>query len=71
MNHNTTAVDRDKVVELRTASGIRVTYSSPERVSEVIRRQKINKMYDILLSAERRTEGWQTNESIVHIAENS
>lgn len=62
MNNNTTAIDRDKVVELRTDSGIRVTYSSPENVSEVIRRQKINKMYDILLGAECRSEEQQRNE---------
>ena len=41
------------VVELHTASGIRVTYSSPDNVPETIRRQKLNRMYDILSSAER------------------
>lgn len=45
--------ERD-VVELHTASGIKVTYSSPENVSEVIRRKKINQMYDVIVGAERR-----------------
>jgi len=41
---------------MHTASGIRVTYSSPENVPETIRRQKLNRMYDILSGAERRND---------------
>lgn len=52
--NNTSAVEkREKAVEY-VADGIKVKVVYPDSVSEVIRQQKINKMYDILLGAMRR-----------------
>ena len=61
-NNNTSTIEREKVVELHTASGIRVTYSSPENIPETIRRQKLNRMYDILSSADRRNDDQSKSE---------
>ena len=58
----TSAVERDKVVELHTASGIRVTYSSPESIPDVIKKQKLNRMYEILSGAERSNSEKNENE---------
>lgn len=44
---NTTS-DTAKSVEYVTDSGIKVRVSYPENISEYVRREKINRMYEIL-----------------------
>lgn len=53
--NNTSAVEkREKAVEYVSDEGIKVKVTYPDNVTESIRQQKINKMYDILIGAMRR-----------------
>lgn len=51
---NTSAIEkRDKAVEYIT-EGVKIKVVYPDNVPEIIRQQKLNKMYDIFSSAMRR-----------------
>lgn len=51
--NKTSAVEREKAVDY-VVDGIKVRVTYPDNVSDTIRQQKINKMYDIFLGAMRR-----------------
>lgn len=57
----TSAVEREKAVDY-VADGIRVRVTYPDNVSDTIKQQKINKMYDIFLGAMRRNRTEETTE---------
>ena len=59
--NTTSAVEREKAVEY-VADGIRVRVTYPDNVSDTIKQQKINKMYDIFLGAMRRNRTEETTE---------
>ena len=61
MNTTSAVEKREKAVEF-VADGIKVKVVYPDNVPEVIRQQKINKMYDIFLGAMRRTGTEETTE---------
>lgn len=49
MKETTTAVDREKADKvITTASGAKVYISYPANVSDVVKQEKINRIYDIL-----------------------
>lgn len=50
-----------KTYEYTSDSGIRVKVTYPDAVSEAVRRQKINKMYDILTGAMCSTENTESS----------
>ena len=54
MNTTSAVEKREKAVDYVSDEGIKVRVSYPDDVSENIRQQKINKMYDIFLGAMRR-----------------
>jgi len=58
----TSAVEkREKAVDY-VADGIKVRVTYPDNVSDTIKQQKINKMYDIFLGAMRRNRTEETTE---------
>ena len=60
--NTTSAVEKiEKAVEF-VADGVKVKVVYPDNVPEVIRQQKINKMYDILSGAMRRNGTKETTE---------
>ena len=59
--NTTSAVDREKAVDY-VVDGIKVKVSYPDNVSDTIKQQKINKMYDIFLGAMRRNRTEETTE---------
>ena len=61
MNTTSAVEKRDKAVEF-VADGVKVKVVYPDNVPEVIRQQKINKMYDILSGAMRRNGTKETTE---------
>ena len=61
MNTTSAVEKREKAVEF-VADGVKVKVVYPDNVPEVIRQQKINKMYDILSGAMRRNETKETTE---------
>lgn len=54
MNTTSAVEKREKAVDYVSDEGIKVRVSYSDDVSENIRQQKINKMYDIFLGAMRR-----------------
>ena len=49
MNNNTAAVEREKADKvITTAKGMKIFISYPTNVSDVVRQEKINRIYDIL-----------------------
>ena len=49
MKENVTAVDREKAEKITmTSEGYKVIVNYPENVSDVVRQEKINHIYDIL-----------------------
>ncbi len=49
MNNNTAAVEREKADKvITTAKGMKIFISYPTNVSDVVRQEKINHIYDIL-----------------------
>ena len=61
MNTTSAVEKREKAVEF-VADGVKVKVVYPDNVPEVIRQQKINKMYDILSGAMRRNRTKETTE---------
>lgn len=61
MNKTSAIEKRDKAVEY-VADGIKVKVEYPDNVSETIRQQKINRMYDIFIGAMRRKRTKETTE---------
>lgn len=61
MNKTSAVEKREKAVDY-VADGINVRVTYPENVSDTIRQQKINKMYDIFLGAMRRNRTEETTE---------
>lgn len=61
MNKTSAVEKREKAVDY-VADGIKVRVTYPENVSDTIRQQKINKMYDIFLGAMRRNRTEETTE---------
>ena len=61
MNTTSAVEKREKAVEF-VADGVKVKVVYPDNVPEVIRQQKINKMYDILSGAMRRNGTKETTE---------
>lgn len=61
MNTTSAVEKREKAVDY-VADGIKVRVTYPENVSDTIRQQKINKMYDIFLGAMRRNRTEETTE---------
>ena len=61
MNTTSAVEKREKAVDY-VADGIRVRVTYPDNVSDTIRQQKINKMYDIFLGAMRRNRTEETTE---------
>jgi len=60
--NTTSAVEkREKAVDY-VADGIKVRVTYPDNVSDTIKQQKINKMYDIFLGAMRRNRTEETTE---------
>lgn len=55
MNTTSAVEKREKAVDY-VADGIKVRVTYPDNVSDTIKQQKINKMYDIFLGAMRRNE---------------
>ena len=62
MNTTSAVEKREKAVDDVSDEGIKVRVSYPDDVSETIRQQKINKMYDIFLGAMRRNGTEETTE---------
>jgi hypothetical protein len=60
----TFAVDKEKAVDY-VADGVKVKVSYPAEISETLRQQKINKMYDIFLGAIRRNGTKESTENPV------
>ncbi len=60
MNKTSAVEKREKAVDY-VADGIRVRVTYPDSVPEAVRQQKINKMYDILIGAERRKDTQKTS----------
>lgn len=61
MNTTSAVEKREKAVDY-VADGIRVRVTYPDNVSDTIKQQKINKMYDIFLGAMRRNRTEETTE---------
>ena len=61
MNKTSAVEKREKAVDY-VADGIRVRVTYPDNVSDTIKQQKINKMYDIFLGAMRRKRTEETTE---------
>jgi len=60
--NTTSAVEkREKAVDY-VADGIKVRVTYPDNVSDTIKQQKINRMYDIFLGAMRRNRTEETTE---------
>ena len=53
---------KERIVE-HTVNGIKVTSYIPENVSESVKRNRINQIYDILVAADKRTEESDTDKS--------
>ena len=53
MNTTSAVEKREKAVDSVSDEGIKVRVTYPDNVSDTIRQQKINKMYDIFLGAMR------------------
>ena len=51
---------KERIIE-RTVNGIKVTSYIPENVSESVKRNRINQIYDILVAADKRTEESDTD----------
>ena len=51
---------KERIIE-RTVNGIRVTSHIPEDVSESVKRNRINQIYDILVAADKRNEKSDTD----------
>lgn len=51
---------KEKIIE-RTVNGIKVTSHIPEDVSESVKRNRINQIYDILVAADKRNEESDTD----------
>ena len=62
MNTTSAIEKREKAVDYLSDEGIKVRVSYPDDVPEMIRQQKINKMYDIFLGAMRRNGTKETTE---------
>ena len=62
MNTTSAIEKREKAVDYLSDEGIKVRVSYPDDVPEMIRPQKINKMYDIFLGAMRRNGTKETTE---------
>lgn len=58
---NTSVAEREKTVEYDTKN-IRVKVVYPDNVPEIIRQQKLNKMYDIFFGAMRRNSAEKITE---------
>ncbi len=58
----TSAVEKREKAVAYDADGVKVTVVYPDHVPEIIRQQKINRMYDILLGAMRRNGTKETTE---------
>ena len=52
---------KERIIE-RTVNGIKVTSYIPENVSESVKRNRINQIYDILKPAERDEDGKEFTE---------
>lgn len=61
MNTTSAIEKRDKAVEF-VADGIKVKVVYPDNVNDVVKQQKINKMYDVFLGAMRRNRTEETTE---------
>lgn len=61
MNTTSDVEKREKTVE-SVADGIKVKVVYPDNVNNVVKQQKINKMYDILSGAMRRNRIEETTE---------
>lgn len=61
MNTTSAVEKRDKAVEF-VADGIKVKVVYPDNVNDVVKQQKINKMYDVFLGAMRRNRTEETTE---------
>ncbi|MBE6845714.1 MAG: hypothetical protein E7508_08420 [Ruminococcus sp.] len=61
MNTTSAVEKREKAVDY-VADGIKVRVTYPDNVSDTIKQQKINKMYDIFLGAMRRNRTEETTE---------
>lgn len=61
MNTTSAIEKREKAVDY-VADGIKVRVTYPDNVSDTIKQQKINKMYDIFLGAMRRNRTEETTE---------
>lgn len=61
MNTTSAVEKREKAVEF-VADGIKVKVVYPDNVNDVIKQQKINKMYDILCGAMCRNRTEETTE---------
>ena len=53
---------KERIIE-RTVNGIKVTSYIPENVSESVKRNRINQIYDILVGADKRNEESDTDKS--------
>ncbi len=51
---NISVAEREKTVEYNTDDGIKVKISYPDKINNIIRQQKLNRMYDIFSGAMRR-----------------
>ncbi len=51
---------KERIIE-RTVNGIKVTSYIPENVSESVKRNRINQIYDILVAADKRNEESDTD----------
>lgn len=61
MNTTSAVEKREKAVDY-VADGIKVRVTYPDNVSDTIKQQKINKMYDIFLGAMHRNRTEETTE---------
>lgn len=61
MNTTSAVEKREKAVDY-VADGIKVRVTYPDNVSDTIKQQKINRMYDIFLGAMRRNRTEETTE---------
>ena len=53
---------KERIIE-HTVNGIKVTSYIPENVSESVKRNRINQIYDILVAADKRNEESDTDNS--------
>ncbi|MCX4375258.1 MAG: hypothetical protein OSJ61_03715 [Lachnospiraceae bacterium] len=53
---------KERIIE-HTVNGIKVTSYIPENVSESVKRNRINQIYDILVAADKRNEESDTDKS--------